>query len=148
MVALVRGGAAFADVVVAGNGNHAAVLRGAGHVGVLEHVGAAVHARPFAIPNAKHAIVFFALRVQVELLRAPDGGRAQLLIHPRLKDDVVVGQMLFGGPQRLVISAQRTAPVAADKTGGVQSGECIALALQQRQSHQRLHAAHKSAAVL
>jgi hypothetical protein len=38
VVALVRGGGALGDMVVTGHGNHAAPGRGAGHVGVLEHV--------------------------------------------------------------------------------------------------------------
>ena len=43
VVALVRRGAALGDVVVAGDGDHAAVAGGAGHVGVLEDIAAAVH---------------------------------------------------------------------------------------------------------
>jgi len=63
VVALVRGGAAFGDVVVARDGDHAAMARRASHVRVLEHVRAAVHARALAIPDAEHAVVLFALRV-------------------------------------------------------------------------------------
>ena len=57
-------------------------------------------------------------------------------------------QMLFGGPQRLVVGAQRGAPVAADETGRVQAGLGIALALQHGQAHEGLHAAHEGAAVI
>ena len=48
---------------------------GAGHVGVLEDVGAAVDARALAVPDAEHAVELLRLRIEVELLRAPDRGR-------------------------------------------------------------------------
>jgi hypothetical protein len=57
VVALVRRGAALGDVVVAGDRDHAAMPAGAGHVGVLEDVGAAVHPRALAVPDAEHAVV-------------------------------------------------------------------------------------------
>src|SRR4051794_23445714 len=82
-------GAALRDVVVAGQRDHAAVLRGAGHVGVLEHVGAAVHPRALAVPDAEHAVELLRLRVQVELLRAPHRGRAELFVDARLEHDVL-----------------------------------------------------------
>ncbi len=44
-------------VVVAGQQQHAAVLRRAGVVGVLEHVAAAVDARALAVPHGEHAVV-------------------------------------------------------------------------------------------
>ena len=51
-------------------------------------------------------------------------------------------------PQRLVVAAERRAAVAADEAGGVEAGDRVALALQHRQAHQRLHAAHEGAARL
>ena len=51
-------------------------------------------------------------------------------------------------PQRLVVAAERRAAVAADEAGGVQAGLRVAQALQHRQPHQRLHAAHEGAAVV
>ena len=74
VVALVRRGRALGDVVVAGDRDHAAVLRGAGHVGVLEDVGAAVDARALAVPDAEHA---------VELLASAGRGRAAACPTPR-----------------------------------------------------------------
>jgi hypothetical protein len=121
-------------------------LARARHVGVLEHVRAAVHARALAVPDAEHAVVFLLLGVQVELLRAPHGGGAQLFVHAGLEDDVVFGQVLLGRPQRLVVGAQRAAPVAADEARRVQPRRRIALALQHGQAHQGLHAAHEGAA--
>ncbi|MNZ93361.1 hypothetical protein D3C78_1124230 [compost metagenome] len=98
VVALVRGRAALADVVVAGDGQHAAMLGCAGHVGVLEHVGAAVHARALAVPDAEHAVELLGVGIDVELLRAPDGGGGEFFVDAGLEHDVVLGQMLLGGP--------------------------------------------------
>ncbi|MNZ37735.1 hypothetical protein D3C78_551920 [compost metagenome] len=63
-----RGGAGA--VVIAGDSQHTAELRGAGGVGVAEHVAAAVHAGAFAVPHAEHAVVLGAGE-QVDLLGAP-----------------------------------------------------------------------------
>jgi hypothetical protein len=41
---------------------------------------AAVHARALAVPDAEHAVELLALRVEVELLRAPHRGGAELLV--------------------------------------------------------------------
>ena len=62
MVALVRCRRAFGHMVITSHGNHAAPGRGACHIGVLEHIRAPVHARAFAVPDAKHAVVFIAAR--------------------------------------------------------------------------------------
>ena len=146
VVALVGGGAALGHMVVAGDGDHAAVRRGAGHVGVLEHVAAAVHARALAVPDAEHAVVLLVGGVEFQLLRAPHGGGGQFLVHAGLEDDVLRRQVLLGRPQRLVVTAQRAAAVAADEAGGVEPGGGIALALQHRQAHQRLDARHEGPA--
>ena len=90
VVALVRGGGAFGHVVVPGHGDHTAQGAGAGHVGVFEHVRAAVHAGAFAVPNAKHTIVAATRgRSKTELLRAPNGGGGQLFVHTGLEDNVL-----------------------------------------------------------
>ena len=98
VVALVGGRAALADVVVAGQRDHAAVPGGARHVGVLEHVGAAVHARALAVPQAEDAVELLGLGIEIQLLRAPDGRGAQLFIDAGLEDDVVGFEVLFRGP--------------------------------------------------
>jgi hypothetical protein len=83
VVALVRGGGALGDVVVPGHRNHAAPGRGAGHVGVLEHVGAAVHARALAVPDAEHAVELVgARRRKAQLLRAPEAVAASSSLTP------------------------------------------------------------------
>ena len=72
MVALVRRRRAFGYMVITGHRNHATPGCGAGHIGVLEHIRATVHARAFAVPDAKHAVVFIAARWRkTQLLRAP-----------------------------------------------------------------------------
>ena len=149
VVALVRGGAALADVVVAGDGDHAAPGSGAGHVGVLEHVHAAVHAWALAIPDAEHAVelLLFLGRI-AQHLRAPDGGGAEFLVHAGLEHDVVLGEVLAGGLQHLVIAAERRAAVTADEAGRVLAGELVALLLQHRQAYQGLHATHEGVALV
>ena len=134
-------------MVVPGNRNHPAVRRRAGHVGVFEHVRTAVNPRTFAVPDTEHAVVFLTLRVQTDLLRAPHSCRCQLFINAWLKHHMLRRKMFFGRPQRLVIAAQRTAAIAADKTCGVQTGLRVAHALQHWQAHQRLYAAHEGAAL-
>ena len=60
MVALVCRRGALGHMVVTRHSQHAAPRRGAGHVGVFEHIGATVYTRALAIPNAKDAIKFVA----------------------------------------------------------------------------------------
>ena len=117
-------------MVIASNRNHAAVLGGTGHIRVLEDIATAVHTRAFAVPDAENAVVLVGLGIEIELLRAPHGGGAQLLIHTGLKNDVVCVQMLLGCNQRLVVATQRGTPVAADETCSVQASGQIAHPLQ------------------
>ena len=81
-------------MVVAHQGEHAAVLRGAGEIGVAEHVAGAVDARPLAVPHAEHAVVL-ALAAQFGLLRAPDRGRGEVLVQAGLEQDVVLVESGF-----------------------------------------------------
>jgi hypothetical protein len=60
--------------------------------------------------------------------------------------DVVLREVVLGGPQGLVVSAQRAAAIAADEAGGVQPRGHVTLALQHGQAHEGLHAAHEGAA--
>ena len=66
---LMGGGRGFRGMVVAHQGDDAAVLRGAGEIGVAEGVAGAVDARALAVPHAEHAIEP-ALAAQLGLLRA------------------------------------------------------------------------------
>ena len=137
VIGLVRQRRGLGRVVVAGQHQHAAVLRRAGEVGVLEHVAAAVHARALAVPHREHAIDLRA-RVQVDLLRAPDRRRGEVLVQPGLELDVGAVEVLLRLPQRLVEAAERRAAVAGDEAAGVEAGQPVALALQDQQADQRL----------
>jgi len=134
-------------VVVAGQRQHAAPRAGAGGVGVLEHVAAAVHAGAFAVPHGKHAVVLGA-RVHVDLLRAPYAGGGEVFVQPRLELDVMALQVPGRLPGGLIHAAQRRAAVAGDEASGVQALHLVALPLQHGQADERLRAAHVGAAAL
>ena len=93
-------------MVVAGENQHAAVLRGARGVAVTEYVAAAVDAGALAVPDADHAVIFGAGR-EVELLRAPDRGGGKVLVHAGLELDVVLLEVFSGGEKLLVVTAER-----------------------------------------
>ena len=145
VVGLVRQRGRLGRVVVAGQHEHAAVLRRAGEVGVLEHVAAAVHARTFAVPHREYAIDFGA-RVQVHLLRAPDRRRGKILVQARLELDVGAVQELLRLPQRLVERAERRTAVTRDEATGVEPGQLVALALQDEKPYECLCAGEVDAA--
>ena len=141
---LVRDGRGFGGVVVAHQRQHAAVLRGAGHVGVAEHVAGAVDARPLAVPEPEDAVIL-AFAAQLRLLRAPAGGRGKLLVEAGLEDDVGRLKPLLGAPELLVEAAERRAAIAGDEAGGVQPGAPVALALHQQHADDRLRAGEEDA---
>jgi len=151
VLALVRRAGRARRVVVAGHHQHAAVRGGAGEVGVLEDVGAAVHARALAVPHREDAVArrrashgrLGALGQQAELLRAPHGGGGQVLVHRRPEAHVVRVERGLRLVQRGVQAAQRRAAVAGDEAGGGQAAQTVGLALQQRRAHERLHAAEQ-----
>ena len=77
-------------MVITRHGQHTAQRRGARHVAVFEHIRRTVNARAFAVPNPKHPIVqLLGLWRKGQLLGAPNGGRCQLLVDPRLKHNVL-----------------------------------------------------------
>ena len=94
-------------MVVAGQAQHAAVLGRARGIAVAEHVAAAVDAGALAVPDADHAIVPGARR-QVELLRAPDRGGREVLVHAGLEFDVVLLRGAFG-PRTVAGRSRRAA---------------------------------------
>ncbi len=134
-------------VIVARQREHAAVRRGARGVGMTEDVAAAVDARTLAVPDAEHAVVARALE-EIDLLRAPDRGGREILVHARREVDVVRVQMRFRLGELLVVRAQRRAAIAGDVSGRVQARELVAAPLQHRQAHQRLGAGEEHAAVV
>ena len=136
--AAVGQGGAAAGVIVGRQRQHAAEPGGAGGVGVLEHVAAAVHARTLAVPHAEYAIDLGA-REEIGLLGAPDHGRAEIFVQAGGELHPGGRQMLLRAPQLQIEAAQRAAAVAADEARGIQPGGLIAQPLHQRQADQTLH---------
>ena len=145
VIRLVRHGGGFRAVVVAGKAQHAAVLGRARGIAVAEHVAAAIDAGALAVPDADHAVIVRAGR-QVELLRAPDRGGRQILVHAGLELDVVLIEMLARGEQLLVIAAERRAAIAGDESRGVEPRGAVAPDLRHRQPDQRLDARQEDVA--
>jgi hypothetical protein len=127
-------------------GEHAAILRGAGEIGVAEHVAGAVDARALAVPHAEHAVVL-ALVAQFGLLRAPDRGRGEIFVQAGLEQDVVLVEMRLRPHELLIEPAERRAAIARNVASGVESGEPVALLLHQSRADQRLIAGDEHAAL-
>ena len=125
-------------MIVAGDREHAAIGRSARRVGMLERIGRAIDAGPLAVPDAEHAIDFCAGK-HPDLLAAPHRGGREIFVQAGDESDVVSLQERFGPPQRVVVHAERRAAVARDEARGIEVLPPIALALQQRQSHQGLN---------
>ncbi len=144
VLALVRDRGRLRARVVAAQRQHAAVLRGARVVAVLERVERAVDAGALAVPDREHAVVVRA-RLQHRLLRAPDRRRREVFVHARLEEHVVPLEVRARFPEAEVVGAERRAAVAGDEAGGVQACGTVALALEHRQPHERLHAGEEDA---
>ena len=129
-------------MIVAGERNDAAVLRGAGRVGVLERIERAVDAGALAVPDAEHAIDLGA-REHADLLAAPHRGRGEVLVEAGDEGDVVLLQEGLCAPQRVVVHAERRAAIAGDEARGVEARGAIAFPLQHRQPDQRLRSRQK-----
>ena len=132
-------------MVVAGETQHAAVFRRARRIAVAENVTGAINAGTLAVPDADDAIVLRAGR-QVELLRAPDCGRREILVHAGLELDAVLREMLFRGGELLVVAAERRAAITGDEACGIQAVGAIAPDLRHRETDQRLDAGHEDMA--
>ena len=118
---------------------HAAMGRGARHVGVAHGITRTVDPRPLAVPQAKNAVEF-TLTAQFRLLATPDRGRGQILVQALLKGDVRATQQLFRAPHLQVDSPQRRSPVAGDIARRVQPCRLVPRLLRQHQTHKRLRA--------
>src|SRR3546814_5617608 len=79
-----RGGA----MVVTAERQHAAMLRGAGGIAVLEDIHRAVDAGALAVPDRIDAVIVGAGE-QVELLAATDRGGGEVVVHAGLELDVI-----------------------------------------------------------
>ncbi|MCY1446806.1 hypothetical protein D9M71_633930 [compost metagenome] len=107
---------------------------------MTEYIAAAVDARALAVPHAEHAVVGRAFK-EIDLLRTPDRGGGKIFVHARMEHRVVLLEIVAGLPQGLVETTQRRAAVAGNESGGIQAIGQVALALHQRQTHQRLNPA-------
>ena len=134
-------------MVVAGQHQHPAVPGRARQAAVLERIAGPVDARPLAVPDGEHAVVFRGL-ADPQLLGAPAGGRRHILVDARLEGDLVRIQVLLGLPQGRVVSAEGRAPISGDEPGRIQTRGLVPAMLNQRQSNQRLHAGHVNAAAV
>ena len=133
-------------MVVAHQRQHAAVLGGAGKVGVAEDVAGAVDARPLAVPHGEDAVVP-AFPAQFRLLGAPDRGGGEILVDPALEEDVVLLQMGRGAEELPVEAAERRTAIAADVARRVEAVAAVELLLHQAEPHQRLEPGDENAAV-
>ena len=113
-------GRGFRAVVVAGERDHAALGRSAGEIGVAQGVARAVDARPLAIPDAEHAIDGRAGKA-VEILRAPDRGRGEVLVEAGAEDDVVLLEQRRRAPELDVVAPERRAAIAGNISAGVEA---------------------------
>ena len=136
---LVRAGGAFAGMVVAHQGEHAAVLGGAGVVGVAEHVAGAVDAGALAVPDAEHAVVL-AFAPQLRLLRAPQRGGGQVLVEAGHELDVVGLQDALGAQHGGFQRGDGRAAVARHVAGRIEPGLHVAGPLGQHQADDGLGA--------
>jgi hypothetical protein len=144
---LMRDGRGFRGVVVAHEGEHPAVLRRAGEIGVAEHVCRAVDARPLPVPEAEDAVVL-ALARKLRLLRAPERGGRQFLVQSRLEDDARLLQLLLRAEELLVQPAERRSAIARYETGRVKSGAPVPLALHQQHADDGLRPSEEDLALV
>ena len=133
--------------VVAGQGEHAAVLAHARVVGVLEGVPRPVDARGLAVPHPEHAVVLRA-REEPGHLTTEDGRGAEVFVQAGREHHVMRVQELPLALERLVEAAEGRAAVAGDEGSGAQSAALVGTMLIEGQPHQRLDAGEEDAAFL
>ena len=125
-------------MVVAAERQRRAVAARAGHIGVAEDVAGAVDARPFAVPDADHAVVL-RLAQHVMDLAAQHRGGGDIFVHAGHEMDAMLLEQRGYARQGEVVSAERRSLVAGDKCGGVEIGQPVAPHLVHGQTHQGLH---------
>ncbi len=111
-------------MVVAHQGEHAAMPRGTGEIDVAEHIAAAVDAGALAVPERENAVEA-AFAAHFGLLRAPDGGRGQVLVEAGLKQDVVGFEDVSGANEIMIEAAERGTGIARDEPRRIQSGAAV-----------------------
>ncbi len=143
---LVGGGGGFGGVVVAHQRQHAAVLGGAGIIGVAEHVAGAVDPGTLAVPHGENAIEL-AFAAQFGLLRTPDRGGGQVLIDAALEADIAFIEKRPGADELAVEPPQGGAPIPGHEACSIEPVTAIKLLLHQAEPDQRLIAGHEDAAL-
>jgi hypothetical protein len=133
--------------IVAGQRQHAAVPPDTREVRVTEDVAAPVDAGSLAVPHSQHAVVTRA-SVQVGKLAPQHRGGAQVLVHSRDEDDLMLGQEFAVTLDRLVEPAERRSPVSRDQRRGVEPAAAIRAMLVQREANEGLDARHEDTAGL
>ena len=139
---LMRQGRALGTVIVASDGNHAAMWRRSGRVGMFEHIAAAIDSGAFAVPETKHAIGIGTGK-QANLLGSPNGVGRQLFIDARSKNNLLAVQMLAGFPECLIERAEGRTAITRNEASGAQACDAVTLSLQHRQPHQGLITVHE-----
>ena len=139
---LMRQSRALSAVIVASDGDHAAMWRRSGRIGMFKDIATAIDSRAFAVPETKYAIGI-GTGEQADLLGSPNCVGRQFFIDARPKDNLLAVQMLAGLPERLVERAEWRTAITRNKASGAQACNAVSLTLQHWQSNQGLIAVHK-----
>ncbi len=129
-------------MIVAHEGKYAAIFRGAREIGVAEDIAAAIDARTFAVPEREDAVVL-ALPSHLGLLRPPYGGRREILVEARLKQDAGGIERAPGAQEIQVETAERRATIARDESGGGKPIATVELLLHEEEPDDRLRTGDK-----
>ncbi len=126
-------------MVVAHQGEHAAMFRRTGEVDVAEHIAAAIDAGALAVPKRENAVKA-AFAAHFRLLRAPDGRRGQILVETGLKQDVVGVEDVFGAYEIMIEAAERRTGIAGDEPRRIQSRAPVKRLLHEKEPRHGLRA--------
>src|ERR1700732_3489041 len=106
-----RGRRGFGGVIFSHEGTHATRFRGTREIGVTEDIAAAIDARTLAVPQREDAVVL-AFPAHFGLLRPPYGGRGEILVEARLKQDAGGIERSLGAQEIQVETTERRAAIA------------------------------------
>ena len=139
LLRLVGHGRGLRAVVVARNAQDPAPSSRPREVPVLEDVAAPVHPGALPVPDREHPVVLRAGE-DLGVLRAPHGGRREILVEAGVEADVV---LLEEGPrldEGVVEASEGGAAVPRDVARGVEAGREVAAALHHRKPDEGLDA--------
>ena len=109
---------------------------------MAEDIAAAIDARTLAVPEREDAIVL-ALPADLGLLRAPYGGRGEILVEARLKQDAGGTERALCAQESKVETAERRAAIARDETGSGKSIAPVEFLLHEKEPDDRLRTGDK-----